>query len=93
MKGPIEDAFDGRIQGIVDTWPTEVDASRSVSLGLLKPPPLEEIIGQYLEAFGSDRKTVAAACSFEQPLAIQFLCDTSRLNQSSLPKTENASLN
>ncbi len=52
--GPIEDAFDERIQGIVDTWPTEVNASRSVSLGLPKPPPLEEIIGQYLEAFGSD---------------------------------------
>ena len=52
--GPIEDAFDERIQGIVDTWPTEVDASRSVSLGIPKPPPLEEIIGQYLEAFGSD---------------------------------------
>tara|TARA_Y100000588_G_scaffold154394_1_gene168502 strand:+ start:50 stop:1036 length:987 start_codon:yes stop_codon:yes gene_type:complete len=52
--GPIEDAFDERIQGIVDTWPTDVDGSRSVSLGLPKPPPLEEIIGQYLEAFGSD---------------------------------------
>mgnify|MGYP003306942332 CR=1 FL=1 len=52
--GPIEDAFDERIQGIVDTWPTDVDGSRAVSLGLPKPPPLKEIIGQYLEAFGSD---------------------------------------
>jgi len=52
--GPIEDAFDERIQGIVDTWPTDVDGSRAVSLGLPKPPSLEEIIGQYLETFGSD---------------------------------------
>jgi len=52
--GAIEDAFDERIQGIVDTWPTDVDGSRAVSLGLPKPPPLKEIIGQYLETFGSD---------------------------------------
>jgi len=52
--GAIEDAFDERIQDIVDSWPTDVDGSRAVSLGLPKPPPLKEIIGQYLEAFGSD---------------------------------------
>ena len=52
--GTIEDAFDARIQGIVDTWPTAVNGSRAVALGLPEPPPLKEIIGQYLEVFGSD---------------------------------------
>ena len=52
--GAIEDAFDECIQDIVDSWPTDVDGSRAVALGLPKPPPLKEIIGQYLEAFGSD---------------------------------------
>tara|TARA_B100000674_G_scaffold53775_1_gene37378 strand:- start:968 stop:1954 length:987 start_codon:yes stop_codon:yes gene_type:complete len=52
--GPIEDAFDPRIQAIVDTWPTAVDGTRAVNLGLPKPPPLQEIVGQYLETFGKD---------------------------------------
>jgi UDP-glucose 4-epimerase len=50
--GPIEDAFDARIQGIVDNWPVAVDGARAVALGLPSPPPLKEIVGQYLEDFG-----------------------------------------
>lgn len=50
--GPIEDAFDARIQGIVDNWPTDVDGSRAVRLGLPRPPDLKEIVAQYLEDFG-----------------------------------------
>jgi len=50
--GQIEDAFDPRIQAIVDTWPTAVDGYRAVALGLPEPPPLKKIIKQYLEAFG-----------------------------------------
>ncbi len=49
--GPITDAFDARIQGIVNNWPQQVDGSRSVALGLPQPPPLKEIIRQYLEDF------------------------------------------
>ena len=52
--GAIEDAFDECIQDIVDSWPTDVDGSRAVALGLPKPPPLKEIICQYLETFGKD---------------------------------------
>ncbi|SVB75823.1 uncharacterized protein METZ01_LOCUS228677 [marine metagenome] len=50
--GQIEDAFDPRIQAIVDTWPTAVDGYRAVALGLPEPPPLKKIVEQYLEAFG-----------------------------------------
>jgi len=50
--GPIVDAFDARIQGIVDNWPTNVDGARAVALGLPQPPALEEIVEQYLEDFG-----------------------------------------
>ena len=50
--GPIEDAFDARIQGIVDNWPVAVDGARAVALGLPSPPPLKEIVQQYLEDFG-----------------------------------------
>jgi len=49
--GPIVDAFDARIQGIVDNWPVAVDGARAVALGLPVPPPLKEIVGQYLEDF------------------------------------------
>jgi hypothetical protein len=52
--GAIEDAFDECIQDIVDSWPTDVDGSRAVALGLPKTPPLKEIICQYLETFGKD---------------------------------------
>jgi len=51
--GPIEDAFDARIQGIVDTWAQQLDASRALALGLPPPPPLDEIIAQYLEDYGA----------------------------------------
>jgi D-erythronate 2-dehydrogenase len=50
--GPILDAFDARIQGIVDNWPQQVDGARAVALGLPQPPPLKEIVGQYLDDFG-----------------------------------------
>ncbi len=50
--GPIKDAFDARIQGIVDNWPVAVDGSRAIALGLPSPPPLKDIVGQYLEDFG-----------------------------------------
>ncbi len=51
--GKITDAFDARIQGIVDNWPVAVDGSRAVALGLPSPPPLEQIVLQYLEDFGA----------------------------------------
>ena len=47
--GQIEDAFNSRIQAIVDTWPTAVDGTRAVALGLPEPPPLKQIVEQYLE--------------------------------------------
>ena len=50
--GPIVDAFDARIQGIVDNWPAAVDGARALALGLPHPPPLKEIVAQYLEDFG-----------------------------------------
>jgi len=50
--GPIEDAFDARIQGIVDGWAEAVDGARAVALGLPEPPPLRTIVEQYLEDFG-----------------------------------------
>ena len=52
--GSIEDAFDARIQAIVDTWPTAVDGARAVALGLPEPPAIKEIIGQYLDTFGEE---------------------------------------
>ncbi len=50
--GPIVDAFDARIQGIVDNWPQQVDGGRAIALGLPQPPPLNQIVRQYLEDFG-----------------------------------------
>jgi nucleoside-diphosphate-sugar epimerase len=50
--GPIDDAFDARIQGIVDNWPVAVDGARAVGLGLPQPPPLKRIVEEYLEDFG-----------------------------------------
>lgn len=49
--GPIVEAFDARIQGIVDNWPTEIDGARAVQLGLPEPPDLKEIVMQYIEDF------------------------------------------
>ncbi len=51
--GPIVDAFDARIQGIVDNWPQQVDGSRAMTIGIPQPPVLEEIVSQYLEDLGS----------------------------------------
>ncbi|MFZ4596097.1 MAG: NAD-dependent epimerase/dehydratase family protein [Verrucomicrobiaceae bacterium] len=50
--GPIADAFDARIQGIVSNWPVSVDGGRAVALGLPQPPALKVIVEQYLEDFG-----------------------------------------
>jgi D-erythronate 2-dehydrogenase len=50
--GKIVDAFDPRIQGIVDGWATAIDGSRAIRLGLPQPPPLAGIVGQYLDDFG-----------------------------------------
>jgi nucleoside-diphosphate-sugar epimerase len=50
--GPIVEAFDPRIQGIVDNWPVAVDGARAIALGLPQPPPLKEIVAQYLADFG-----------------------------------------
>ena len=49
--GPITDAFDARIQGIVSNWPVAVDGARAIALGLPSPPPLKQIVEQYLEDF------------------------------------------
>ncbi|MGB0579119.1 MAG: NAD-dependent epimerase/dehydratase family protein [Limisphaerales bacterium] len=49
--GPINDAFDERIQGIVDNWPIDVNGDRAVKLGLLQPPPLKQIVEDYLDDF------------------------------------------
>lgn len=50
--GPIADAFDARIQGIVSNWPVSVDGARAAALGLPHPPPLKVIVEQYIEDFG-----------------------------------------
>lgn len=51
--GEIRDRPDARIQGIVNNWPQAVDGSRAQKLGIPSPPPLIEIIHQYLEDFAS----------------------------------------
>jgi nucleoside-diphosphate-sugar epimerase len=53
--GLIKDAFDPRIQSIVDNWPVAVDGTRAESLGLPHPPGLKRIIEQYIEDFGAPR--------------------------------------
>lgn len=50
--GPINNAFDERIQGIVDNWPIDVSGDRAVKLGLPQPPALKQIVEEYLEDFG-----------------------------------------
>lgn len=49
--GPIEDAFDPRIQGIVDNWPQVVDGSRAVEIGMPQPPELRTIVQQFVDDF------------------------------------------
>ena len=51
--GPVVDAFDARIQGIVDNWPQQVDGSRAVAIGVPRPPELKTIVEQYLADFGA----------------------------------------
>ena len=51
--GPIVDAFDAHIQGIVDNWPQAVDGTRAMAIGMPQPPSLKVIVEQYLEDFGS----------------------------------------
>ena len=51
--GPLVEAFDARIQGIVNTWPTATDGSRAIAVGCPSPQPLEVMIEEYLEDFGS----------------------------------------
>ena len=53
--GAITDAFDARIQRIVDNWPVAVDGARAIALGLPSPPPLKTLVEQYLEDFGNRR--------------------------------------
>lgn len=53
--GQVVDAFDERIQAIVDGWATAIDGSRAVSLGLPQPPDLTQIVEQYLDDFASPR--------------------------------------
>jgi hypothetical protein len=50
--GPIVDAFDARIQGIVDNWPQVVDGTRAIEIGMPGPPELKTIVEQYLDDFG-----------------------------------------
>ena len=47
--GRIVEAFDSRIQNIVDGWPTSIDGSRGELLGMPKPPTLKAIVEQYLQ--------------------------------------------
>lgn len=49
--GPIVDAFDARIQGIVDNWPQQVEGSRAVEIGIPRPPELKTIVEQYVADF------------------------------------------
>jgi len=49
--GRIVDSFDARIQAIVDGWATDVDGTRAIALGIPQPPPLKQIVEQYVEDF------------------------------------------
>ena len=51
--GPVSDALDARIQGIVSNWPVSVDGSRAIAIGLPSPPDLKTIVEHYLEDFGN----------------------------------------
>jgi nucleoside-diphosphate-sugar epimerase len=53
VVGPIVDAFDAKIQGVVSNWPVAVDGARALALGLPQPPSLHDIVLQYLEDFGT----------------------------------------
>ena len=51
--GPITEAFDPRIQRIVDGWPVAVDGARATALGFPAPPPLRTIVEDYLQDFAT----------------------------------------
>ncbi len=57
--GPIVDAPDARIQGIVSNWPVVIDASRALALGLPSPPSLPTLVEHFLEDFGPSRSPTA----------------------------------
>ncbi len=50
--GRIVEEFDPRIQAIVSSWPTDIDGTRAIQLGLPKPPSLRDIVLQYVADFG-----------------------------------------
>lgn len=52
MLGEIQEAPDPRIRSIVSQWPTDIDGSRAVAMGLPEAPGLDEIIRNYMEDFG-----------------------------------------
>ena len=52
--GAIRDAFDPRIQSIVDNWARAIDGSRALGLGIPPPPALQQILEEFLDDYGSD---------------------------------------
>ena len=51
--GQIVDTPDPRIQAIVDGWPIGIDGARAIRMGLPQPPPLQQIVQEYLADFGT----------------------------------------
>jgi hypothetical protein len=49
--GKFVDAFDPRIQSIVDGWATAIDGTRAIALGIPQPPTLNQIVQHYLMDF------------------------------------------
>ena len=49
--GKFVDAFDPRIQSIVDGWATAIDGTRAIALGIPPPPTLNQIVQHYLMDF------------------------------------------
>jgi D-erythronate 2-dehydrogenase len=52
--GRLLDAFDAKIQAIVDGWATAIDGQRGEAIGLPKPPSLLEIVHQYMDDYRSN---------------------------------------
>jgi len=59
--GEIQEAPDPRIRSIVSQWPTDIDGSRAVALGLPEAPGLDEIIRNYMDDFGHQAVSPSAA--------------------------------
>ena len=53
MAGRILDAFEAKIQAIVDGWATAINGQRGEAIGLPKPPSLLEIVHQYMDDYRS----------------------------------------